>query len=140
MPNLNYKRILLGGLIAGLVLNMTETFFNLVLFGKEMEATFKAMNLPPLGAGAMVFFTLWGFIQGLLSVWLYAVLRDRFGAGPRTAILVGLVVWVFAWAYPNLSFGFMNMTPWRLVCIGLIWSLIETPATTVLGAWLYREA
>jgi hypothetical protein len=97
------------------------------------------MNLPPLGAGAMAFFTVWGFAQGLISVWLYGVLRERFGAGPRTAVLVGLIVWVFAWAYPNLSFGFMNMTPWRLVGIGLVWSLVETPAVTVLGAWFYRE-
>jgi hypothetical protein len=139
MPKLNYKRIVLGGLLAGLALNVTETFFNVVLFGKEMEATFKAMNLPPLGGGAMAFFTLWGFAQGLISVWLYALLRDRLGAGPRTALLVGLVVWVFAWAYPNLSFGFMGMSPWRLVGIGLLWSLVETPAVTLLGAWLYRE-
>lgn len=140
MPRLNFKRILLGGLIAGVLLNITEGFFNVVLFGKEMEASFKAMNLPPLGAGAMFFFNLWGFAQGLISVWLYAVLRDRFGAGPRTAALAGLVVWVLACAYPNLSFGFMHMGSWRIVGIGLIWTLIEAPAATVLGASFYRES
>lgn len=139
MPRINLKRILLGGLIAGVLLNVTESFFNVVLFGKELDASFKAMNLPPLGAGAMVFFSLWGLVQGLLSVWLYAVLRDRFGAGPRTAILAGLVVWALAYAYPNLSFGFMHMGSWHFVGIGLLWTLIEAPAATALGAWLYRE-
>ena len=139
MPQLNLKRVLLGGLIAGVLLNLTEGFFNVVLFGKEMEVAFKAMNLPPLSSGAMYFYTLWGFVQGLVSVWLYAVLRDRFKAGPGTAVLAGLVVWVLAYAYPILSFGFMHMSPWRLTGISLLWTVIEAPAATVLGAWFYRE-
>lgn len=140
MPRLNFKRILIGGLIAGVLLNLTEGFFNVVLFGKEMEAAFKAMNLPPFSPNAMFFYNVWGLVQGLVSVWLYAVLRDRFGAGVRTAILAGLVVWLLAYAYPSLSFGFMHMSPWRLVWISLAWTVIEAPVATLLGAWFYREA
>jgi hypothetical protein len=139
MPALNLKRILFGGLLAGLVVNFTETFFNLVLVGKAMEAAFKHMNLPPFGPWAMAFYTLWGFIQGLLSVWLYASLRSQYGPGPRTAVRAGLLVWALAYAFPNLGFGMMGMAPWSMVGLTLAWSLIEAPLVTLLGARIYRD-
>jgi hypothetical protein len=139
MRPLNLKRILLGGLLAGLVVNITETFFNLVLVGKAMENAFKLMNLPPFGPSAMAYYTAWGFIQGLLSVWLYAAIRSQYGPGPKTAIRAGLLVWALAYAFPNMGFAFMGMAPWSVVSLTLVWSLVEAPLVTIVGARFYKD-
>ena len=137
--SLNLKRILIGGLAVGLLLNITETLLNLVVIGKSMEAAFKSMNLPPFGPPAMAFYTLWGFAQGLITVWLYATLRSHYEPGPKTALRAGLTVWALAYAFPNLGYGFMGMAPWTVVGLTLTWTLIEAPVAALLGGWLYHD-
>ena len=139
MAGMNLRRVLLGGLAVGLVLNLSESFLNLVLLAKANEAAMQALNLPPMSGGAIGFYVAWGFIQGLVTVWLYAALRPRLGAGPRTAMTAGLVVWLLAYAIPGLGNAVTHLTPWSLALAYLGWALIEAPLVAVLGAWIYRE-
>ncbi len=139
MAQINLRRVILGGLAAGLFLNVTESFLNLVLLGKANEAALMALNVPPIGGGAIAFYVLWGFVQGLVTVWLYAGLRSRLGAGPRTAVVAGLIVWLLAYAYPQLGNAFSHITPWSLVAVYLPWALVEAPLAALLGGWIYRE-
>ena len=38
-------------------------------------------------------FLAWGFLVGIFAVWLYAAIRPRYGAGPKTALCAGAAVW-----------------------------------------------
>ena len=140
MSGINLKRVLLGGLLAGLFVNITESFFNMVLMAKPFEAAMQALHLPPMSMGVLGFFIAWGFIQGFLSVWFYAAIRPRYGAGPATAIRVGLVVWVLAYLMPDLSNALLHIMPMKPILMGAAWSLVEAPLTVMVGAWLYQEA
>jgi hypothetical protein len=140
MAGINYRRVILGGLAAGLLLNVTESFLNLVVLAKANEAALRALNLPPLGAGAIGFYVGWGFVQGLATAWLYAALRPRVGAGPRTAIAAGLVVWLLAYAAPQLGNAVSGLAPWPLTLTYLAWVLVEAPVAALLAGWIYREA
>lgn len=139
MSEVNLKRVLLGGLVAGLFVNLTESFFNMVLMAKPFEEAMKALHLPPMSSGALGFFIAWGFIQGILSVWLYAAIRPRYGAGPATAVRAGLFIWCFAFLMPGLSNAMLNIMPLKPTLMGSAWSLVEAPLTAVVGAWFYRE-
>jgi hypothetical protein len=139
MTGINTRRVVLGGLAAGLVLNVSESFLNMVVLAKANEASLKALNLPPIGGGAIAFYVAWGFLQGLVTVWLYAALRPRLGPGPRTAVLAGLLVWLLAYAIPGLGNAFTHLTSWSLALTFLGWTLVEAPLVAVLGGWIYRE-
>ena len=95
MGRINAGRVILGGLLAGLVINLGETVLNLVVVAQAMEDSLRARNLPPLGGGPIAGFVILAFFVGIATVWLYAAIRPRFGPGVRTAAIAGLVVWFF---------------------------------------------
>jgi hypothetical protein len=65
-------------------------------------------------------------------------MRPRFGAGPKTAIIVALVLWIFAGIISAnyLIMGIMSQGLWWTVAIGYLVCLIV--ASLVAGA-LYKE-
>lgn len=140
MSGINLRRVILGGLAVGLVLNVSESFLNMVLLAKANEAAMKALNAPPIGGAAIAFYVAWGFIQGLVTVWLYAGLRPRLGPGPRTAMVSGLLIWLLAYVIPGIGNAVTHLAPWPLTLTFLAWTLVEAPLVAVLGGWIYREA
>ena len=51
MGRINVGRVVLGGLLAGLVINISETVLNLLVVAQAMEESLRARNLPALGGG-----------------------------------------------------------------------------------------
>jgi len=139
MRGINVARVVLGGLLAGLVINIGESIFNGWLFAADMEAALTRLNLPPVGGNAIATFILLGFALGIATVWLYAAIRPRFGPGVQTALCAGTAAWFFAYAYPSVGFAVMGLFPSRLMALGLVWGLAEVLLAAVAGAWLYRE-
>jgi hypothetical protein len=136
---MNGKRIIAGGLLAGLVLNIGEAILNSVVIGKDFDALLQKYGLPDVGGSTIGLFVVMCFLLGILSVWLYAAVRPRFGAGPGTAIRAGLVVWALASVWSNVALCAMGIIPERLALIGTLWALVEMPLATLVGAWVYQE-
>lgn len=139
MGRINLMRVVAGGLLAGLVIDVSEFVLNIVVLGADMEAAIARLNLPPIGVSAITVFLFLGFLLGIATVWLYAAIRPRYGAGPKTALCAGSAVWFLAYAYPSAGFGAMGLFPTRLIVIGVVWGLVELLVAAVAGAWLYRE-
>jgi hypothetical protein len=139
MSGINIGRVVGGGLVAGLVMNISQSILNVPVLGAEMDAELAALNLPAPGGGAIGIFVLMGFLLGILTVWLYAAVRPRLGPGPRTAVIVGLVIWATAYFYGLMGMGVMGMLSGRVVTIASVWGLVELPLAAVAGAWMYRE-
>ena len=93
-----------------------------------------------MGGGAIGGFVIGSFVVGILLVWLYAAIRPRFGAGPRTAIIAALVVWFLAYAWPQFGHGLMGFVPWNLLAVGIIWGLVEMILAALVGGRIYKEA
>jgi len=140
MHTINYGRVIVGGLLAGLLINISETLLNAVVLARQMEAAVQRMNLPPIGGQAIAGFVVFGFVLGIGCVWLYAAIRPRFGAGPGTAACAGATVWFFAYLYPSTGMALMHMFPRRVLAVGVVWGLVELLIATVAGAWVYTEA
>ena len=76
---------------------------------------------------------------GILAVWLYAAIRPRFGAGPKTAMCAGETVWMLAVAMANAMMAFLHIYPlWLLLTVTAI-GLPELLVASVVGAYIYRE-
>ena len=87
MKAINFGRVILGGLLAGIVVNISEFVLNTIVLKSEMEAGMKALGKTvPQSGGAIAVWTVLGFAIGIVSVWLYAAIRPRYGAGPATAV------------------------------------------------------
>ena len=139
MTKVNMPRVIYGGLAAGLAINIGEFLMNTVVLGKEWEEALRALNRPSMGADIWLFFMVLGFGLGILTIWTYAAIRVRFGAGPRTALVAGLLVWGLAYLYPAASSMPLQIIPKNLVLIGTFWGLFEIPLASIAGAWFYRE-
>lgn len=138
MGQINLGRVLGGGLLAGLVINVGEVLLNEVVLGDAWEAAWAALGV--VQSPAMIaLFMIYGFLLGLGSVWLYAAIRPRFGPGLRTAVIAGLASWFLAY----FLFGLMNLAtdvfPQGIVWFVTAWGLVEIPLGTAVGAALYKE-
>jgi len=140
MAHTNRGRVILGGLLAGLVINIVEYITNGVVLREAWGQTMQALGKPAeLSTDAIVIFNIWGFLLGIAAVWLYAAIRTRYGPGPNTAVRAGLVTWGIAVLLPNLGYYPLGLFPARLLVISSIVSLIELVVATLAGAWLYKE-
>ena len=139
MGRINTGRVIIGGLVAGVVINIGEAILNIPIVGAESDAALQALGLEPVGGGAIAVFVVTGFLLGLLAVWLYAAMRPRLGPGPKTAVIAGLVLWFLAVVFPSIGYGMLGFFPVRLLVITTVWGLFEMPIAAVAGAWLYKE-
>jgi hypothetical protein len=138
MGKINISRVLLGGLLAGLVLNIFEYVTNGVVFASQWDEYMKALNRQ-MRPGAIPFFVISSFVMGIGVVWLYAVARPRLGPGPKTAALTGVAYWFFAYAIPAANHVATNLIPGRLSLIGTFVLLVGVLVASVCGAWVYKE-
>ena len=139
MGNINLTRVLLGGLLAGVVINVGEGILNELTLRGDWEAAMQALQLPMVGGVIQgVLFIVLGFVLGIVAVCIYASIRPRFGAGVKTAVIAGLTVWVLI--YIGFGFPFLaGVFPTKLFWISAVWGLVEVPLATVAGAWVYKE-
>jgi hypothetical protein len=139
MGKINVGRVILGGLVAGVVINIGEFILNEPILGTQWIAAMESLNRPPMEGSMIVWFSVMSFILGISMVWVYAAIRPRFGPGPKTAVVAGLTVWFFAWLWGFGSTWVMGLFPAGLVGITLAWGLVESCLATAAGAWLYKE-
>lgn len=140
MNRINTGKVIVGGLVAGLVINVGEFILNGLIIGEQSDAAMMALGVEPPSGGAMATWIVIGFAVGILAVWLYAGIRSRYGPGPRTAFLAGLYTWALYGAMPTIGFLAMGMWPADLALIGLSWMLVEFILATIFGARFYSEA
>jgi hypothetical protein len=136
--NINLSRVILGGLVAGLVLNIGEFILNTYVIGEQSAAAMARLGLPAIGPQQIVWFVVFGFLYGIWLVWVYAAIRPRFGAGVRTAIIAGIALWVGG-AISAISTVIAGIQPTSLAVTAIVWGLFELPIAAIAGGWLYKE-
>jgi hypothetical protein len=139
MNNINFGRVILGGLVTGLILNIGEFLLNEVVFVQQMEAMFRQMNVPRPGGKFIATAVGLTFLLGIVIVWIYAMIRPRFGPGPKTAIIAAFVAWFCVYLYCGILQATLFGMPTNYLLIGMVWGIIEYILAAVAGAWLYKE-
>ncbi|HEY4661468.1 MAG TPA: hypothetical protein VIG91_08195 [Terriglobales bacterium] len=140
MAHTNRGRVLLGGLLAGLLINISEYVTNGVVLAADWGRVMQALGKPAVPSGsAIAIYNVWGFLVGIAAVWIYAAIRPRYGAGVGTAARAGIAAWGLAVFLANLANYPSGLFPMRLLVITAIVALVEIPVATMAGAWLYKE-
>ena len=139
MGKINFARVLIGGLVAGVILNVGEWVLNGVILHNEMNDFFKRCGFPQPGTNFLVIAISITFLLGIVIVLGYAAIRPRFGPGPKTAIIAALFAWFGVYLYQNvMGFG-LGIVPARTFAIAIGWGLVEYIIATLVGAALYGE-
>ena len=137
---IRYSRVLLGGLLAGLVINLFEFVLNAIVLKDAWAETMRRLGITgEMTVTQIVLFDLWGFAMGILAVWTYAAIRPRFGSGPKAAGLAGLIMWAAGYALSLAPPVILHMFPKRLVAVVLAVGLVEIIVATIAGSAVYKE-
>lgn len=140
MGTLNWNRVILGGLVAGLIINICEFLVNGLWLEKDWAAVMTSLGKTgQMGPEAIVAFNVWGFVMGIVAVWLYAAIRPRYGAGPKTAAIAACAVWIIGYFLAGVAPVITGLFPARMMVIGMGVGLVEVLIGTNLGARMYKE-
>jgi hypothetical protein len=140
MSQINVGGVVKGGLAAGLIMNVSEFLLNVPIAGAQMNQEYAARNLPPVAGGQVGQFVAITFVTGVLTVWLYAAIRPRFGPGPTTAICAGLIVWALSYLRMSITLGILGVHSMGIVVLAIVWSAVEMIVASAVGGYLYNES
>jgi hypothetical protein len=132
----NWWRVIVGGLVAGVVVNVFEYGGHRVLLDDAWTAAFRALGKTPAGWSTFIPANFW---VGFLMVWLYARLRPRYGAGPKTALRSGMAAWAVFWVIPMMAMMPLDLFPNYLLFLVIALGLVDANLAVLAGAWLYKE-
>jgi hypothetical protein len=144
VARINTGRVVGGGLLAGLIMNIVDTFFNGFLVGLRLQAEGRALNAalmqrPGLTASSFGGWIVVDFLSGILLVWLYAAVAPRFGRGTRTALLAAFM-FCFATHLYFASYAFDELYTWGLIVISSVGGLVGALIGAYFGCRVYRDA
>jgi len=141
MGKINVGRVILGGIVAGIVADVLDYVVDGIWLGLRWAAGNKALGLGNFSSNQVLWFNLLGIVGGIALIWLYAAIRPRFGAGVKTAIYAGLAVWVVGVLVPNLSFMWVSgLFGHHLTAATTLGGLVEIVVGAIVGAALYTES
>jgi len=139
MGKINIGRVLLGGIVAGIVGDILAYLVDGVMLAQRWAFALKQLGKPEFSVNQMLMFTAIGLVYGILTIWLYAAMRPRFGAGLKTAIYAGLAVWAIGALLPNAGFWVAGMLPRGLTVFTTAGAIIESTVAALAGAALYKK-
>lgn len=142
MAAINQGKVLVGGLLAGLVFNIVDVVTGLTILQTDMKVMVDRLHLDPAVLSdpmKMLPWILIDFMMGVLVVWTYAAMRPRFGAGPVTAVKAGGVLWLGV-SLIMLGFVTMGVFTMDLYVKQSLASLASVLLGSMAGASIYKEA
>lgn len=141
MSHVNWGRLVIGGIIASVIAFVTDGILHEHLIHRHWEALVAGSHITPHehAPSAFVYFAIFELGRGFVSLFLYAMMRARLGAGPMTAAWAGVVGWVaFSVTGPAqfIPLGFFSDTLWWMAGA---YQLVTSIVATIAGAAVYTE-
>ena len=143
MKRINVGRMLLGGIVAGILLFLADGFIHSKLLHEHwlaaMKAAGRSIETEEHGSD-MLYFAAFELLRGIGMAWVYAVFRTHYGPGPKTAICASLALWAIMFPIfflQEVPLGFYSMT------LLALWSLYEVVPSVIAGlvaGALYKDA
>ena len=136
MSGINVGRVIVGGFVAGVVANVFDFVITSYLLAGELEGMCARLNLHT--EPSIWVFVVVDLVWGLLLVFTYAAIRPRFGAGPKTAILSGVLPWL-AISLLEAQINAIGITTVTFYVKGVAFYLVSAVVASLIGAALYKE-
>jgi hypothetical protein len=141
MPRINWLPLIIGGVIATLILFVTDGVFHENVVSADWKALHDNLGIPEVkhsGLGVL-YFAVFELGRGLVGMFLYVLMRAHFRPGPKTAALAGVVAWIaFSVTGPAqfIPLGFFSNALWIEVAA---FQLITSILAAIVGAAVYKD-
>jgi hypothetical protein len=142
MKRINYGRVLLGGILAGVLLFMADGLIHSKLLHEHWMAAMKAagrsVEAEEHGAD-MAYFAAFELLRGVALAWVYSVFRTHYGPGPGTAVCAALALWAVMFPISFLQevpLGFYSTT---LLGLWSVYELIPSVLAGLVAGALYKD-
>ena len=140
MGKINWGRVVLGGMLAGVVFIVPANVLTAHFIGQqELRTAVQKFRPPTSGSAAPLFFIFAFLFLGILMTWLYAAIRPRFGPGAKTAAIAGFATWLIANPAQSFLLGHVTQVSMGFVVKSMAMYLVMIVASTIAGAWVYKE-
>ena len=136
---LNSGKVVVGGLVAGVVANLLDYLFQGVLLKPDFEMMRQRLNLDPVAANNPVPWIIVDFILGFMLIITYVGFRTRWGPGPKTAIYAGVVVFVSITSVMGALTSIGIFTTDTFLKSSAL-SLVTIISAALAAAFVYKEA
>ena len=139
---INTQKVVLGGIAAGVVMNVIDWVVNMFILGTRMKAesdAFKPGMADQMMSGSMIASSIiMDLVLGIALVWTYAAIRPRFGPGMKTATYAAVLFWILAGIFLSgyLHMGMMSMGLWFAFAF---FGLVNFLVSAWVGARVYTE-
>ncbi len=141
MGKINVGRLILGGIVAGIVGDLLDYPVDGMWLAKMWSGQMSLLGKTEFSTSQILWFNLFGIITGLVAIWIYAGIRPRFGPGVKTAIYAGVAVWILAFLVPNFALMWAtHLFTGHLVGYTTLGAFVECVVGAIAGAALYKEA
>jgi hypothetical protein len=142
MNKINWVRVIVGGLVAAIILFLTDGVFHERMIGADWKAVYDGLGVaaPKHSAAGILYFAVFELGRGLISIYLYALMRSCCGPGPKTAVMAGVVAWIaFSVTGPAqfIPLGFYSNALWVKVAA---FQLITSIVAAIAGAAIYKDS
>ncbi len=140
MGKINVGRLILGGVVAGIVADILDYPVDGIWLAKMWSDQMANLGKPEFSGHQILQFMLIGILLGIVSIWVYAAIRPRFGPGIKTAIYAGIAVWIASTLLPNFALMWVpKFFNGHLTAYTSLGAFFETVIGTIAGAALYKE-
>ena len=141
MGKINVGRLILGGIVAGVVADLLDYLVDNLWLGQKWAVEMSLLGHDAFSTNMWIGFDLLGIAGGLVAIWIYAGIRPRFGPGVKTAIYAGVAAWIIGTLLPNTGFMYVaHLFTRHLTLYTTLGGLVEVVVGTIVGAWLYKES
>jgi hypothetical protein len=142
MAGINVGRVIGGGLLAGVIMNVVDAVTNGVILAARWAEETRRLGIdmsPAAESRSLAGWVTFDFLCGIALVWLYASIRPRYGPGPKTAVIGGIALWLIT----HLAFAawwFTGLYSFGVVAASTAGGLVAAVAGALAGCALYKEA
>jgi hypothetical protein len=139
MGRINVGKVLIGGILAGAIIFISEGILNVLILGDTFAAVLQRYGIPQPPSSVFAVYFVMALILGIRAVWVSAAIRPRFGPGARTAMIAGIISWALHYGMTSMAHATQGIWSTGVLIISAFWGLLEMILATTLGARFYSE-
>ena len=142
MSDINWGRFIVGGVIASIIVFVTDGLLHESILGSDWKAVYDNLGAASPGHNSfhMIYFVIFELGRGFGSMFLYVLMRRLYKPGPTTAALAGVAAWIaFSLTGPAqfIPLGFYSNALWLKVTA---FQLVTSIVASIAGAAVYKDA
>ena len=140
MGGINVPRWIGGGVVAAIVIYVIEGFMGTQVWATAVSARMSELGLSmTMTAGTFVAYAVICLLVGLVLIFFYALARTRLGAGPRTAVIVSIALFLGGYLPGLIDYHIIGLYSSDLLVKWGVQGVLETIIAGIAGAWVYKE-